>query len=127
LAESDVCAYAHLSSLSSYVLIYYTARSHFSVVNATLPSLDCIAAFEIALGNMIDFEGCIHAYLCDRFARCLAGLITCHDNLAVSDVCAYAHLTSLRSYVLIYYTACSRFSIVNASLPSLDCCPQPDL
>jgi len=28
---------------------YYTARSHFSVVNAKLPSLDCITAFEIAL------------------------------------------------------------------------------
>jgi len=63
LAASDVCAYAHLSSLRLYVLIYFTARSHFSVVNATLASLDCITAFEIALEISLICEGCIDAYL----------------------------------------------------------------
>jgi len=63
LAVSDVCAYAYPSSLSQYVLIYFTARSHFSVVNATLPSLDCITAFEPALDISLICEGCIDAYL----------------------------------------------------------------
>jgi len=46
LAVSDVCAYAS-NYFRVYVLIYCTARSHFSVVNASLPSLDCITAFEL--------------------------------------------------------------------------------
>jgi len=42
---------------------YYTARSHFSVDNATLPSLDCITALEIAIEISLICEGCIDAYL----------------------------------------------------------------
>ena len=97
-AVSDCCAYAHLSSFSWYVLIYCTARSHYSVVNATLPSLDCISAFQNALGIFLIGEGCIHADLCYRFACCLK----CHKYLALSDICAYAYLMSVRWYVLIY-------------------------
>jgi len=42
---------------------YYTARLHFSVVNASLGSLDCITAFKIAHGISLICEGCIDAYL----------------------------------------------------------------
>jgi len=72
LALSDVRSDAHLSSLSWYVFVYYTARSHFSVVNASLGSLDCITAFEIALEISLICEGCIDAYLMVRPFRVLS-------------------------------------------------------
>jgi len=113
------------SCISQLVRIdfYYTALSHFSVDNATLPSLDCITAFEIALELSLICEGCIDAYLMvlSFHGAVLLILITCDDTSAVSDVRSYAHLSSFRWYVLIYYTACSHFSVVNASLGSLDC------
>jgi len=92
LAESDVRAYAHLLSLRWYVFIYYTARSHFSVKNATLPSLDCITAIEIALERWLLCEGCIRAYLCYRFARCVAG-----PDQMPRIFCAIGHLVGLFS------------------------------
>jgi len=52
----------------------------------------------------------------------LLNFITYDENLAVSDVCAYPHhFVSQLVRIDFYYTACSRFSVVNRSLPSLDC------
>jgi len=182
------------SFLSQIVRIdfYYTARSHFSVVNSTFPSLDCITAFEIALEIALICESCIDAYLivlsllvlscwtwshdnniwrnrtsrpsfvsqmvrihllystvtlfcgdCEfgqpwlyysirnrtwniidlwRLYRCslncaiascavLLNLITCHEYLAVSDICSYAYLMSFSLYVLMYYTSWMRVSL----------------
>jgi len=42
---------------------YYTARSHFSVDDASLGSVDCITAFEIAFEISLICEGCIDADL----------------------------------------------------------------
>jgi len=65
-------ARTHLMCFRWYVLIDFAARSHRSVVNASLSSPCRITAFEITPEKGLICEACIHAYLCYRFACCLA-------------------------------------------------------
>jgi len=114
LAVLDVRAYAHLSSLSWYVFIYYTALSHFSVVNASLPSLDCITAFKIALEILLICEGCIHAYLCCCFACCLNWWTWLHATNT------WRYRTSARSRRMCFETIWTALELVFRSLRSLN-------
>ena len=83
-------------SFSWYVSIGFTARSHVSVVNATLPSLDCITAFEIALDISLICEGCIDAYLIVLSVRVLCCSISSHDiNIWRNRTSARTHIFRL--------------------------------
>jgi len=53
-------------------------------------------------------------------AMLMLWILICRKYSALSDS-ARMRLMSFSWYVFIYYTACSRFSVVNLSLGSLDC------
>jgi len=83
---------------------YYTARSHFSVENASLPSLDCITAFELHF----EYDGFVKT----------ASMLTCAiaSRHMITIFGGIGRLRVRQSFVsqlvrIHHYTAYSRFSV----------------